>query len=283
MSDTKTYTFTEEELLAVIEDAVDIRDHEVAMNPVLGKPVRTPAVFADEYAKTLGGTFNKEEKQMDNPETYTFTREQLHQAFLSAVIRRSDEIMRENQGCENAWIGRVSTFEKFAEDAVNRLVGAPTAPKSEVKETVTAEPKDEEEPKFEDDEDEPKGYISSRPVDKLQFNIDTLKLGNLPGCYKMVKEEGGFFKALSNLWNSGDWFENEVSMGEDDTPASFLDDMHYCSDTFWVNPKYANIKASDLGEIGSREVAMDGTTAISIIVYSKKDDGTVIAYDLNAC
>ena len=204
---TKTFTFTEEQLRAVIEDAVDLRDHEVAMNPFLGKPVRTPATFADEYAKTLGDTFNKNEKE-------------------------------------------------------------------EVKEA---------EPKVEDEEDEPKGYISSRPVDKLQFNIDTVKLGNLPGCYKMVKEEGGFFKALSNLWNSGDWFENEVSMGEDDTPASFLDDMHYCSDTFWVNPKYANIKASDLGEIGSREVAMDGTTAISIIVYYKKDGGTVIAYDLNAC
>ncbi len=59
MGDTKTYTFTEEQLRVVIEDAVDLRDHEVAMNPLLGKPVRTPTAFADEYAKTLGSTFNK--------------------------------------------------------------------------------------------------------------------------------------------------------------------------------------------------------------------------------
>ena len=99
----------------------------------------------------------------------------------------------------------------------------------------------------------------------------------------MVKEEGGFFKALSDLWNAGEWFEDEASMGDDDTPCSFLAGLHFCSDTFWVNPKYANIKVGDIGEIGCREVAMDGTTAISIVVYYKKNDGTVIAYDLNAC
>ena len=99
----------------------------------------------------------------------------------------------------------------------------------------------------------------------------------------MVKEEGGFFKALSNMWNAGDWFEDEVSMEGDDTPCSFMDEGHCCSDSFWLNPKYANTKASDLGDIGCREVAMDGTTAISIMVYYKKDDGTVIAYDINAC
>ena len=204
----ETHTFTEERLRVVIEDAVDLRDHEVAMNPLLGKPVRTPAVFADEYAKTLGDTFNKDKKES----------------------------------------------------------------KVEVKD---AEPKD--------DEHSLPGYISSRSVDKLQFNINTLKLGNLPGCYKMVKEEGGFFKALSNMWNAGDWFEDAVSMEGDDTPCSFMDEGHCCSDSFWLNPKYANTKASDLGDIGCREVAMDGTTAISIMVYYKKDDGTVIAYDINAC
>ena len=110
-----------------------------------------------------------------------------------------------------------------------------------------------------------------------------MKLGNLPGCYKMVKEEGGFFKVLSDLWDAGEWDEDESPMEGDDTPSSFLDDSLCCSDTFWVNPKYAHTKASDLGEIGCREVAMDGTTAISIIVYYKKDDGTVIAYNIVAC
>lgn len=209
---------------------------------------------------------------MDNTKTYTFTREQLRQAFKEAVKRRGDEIIRENQSCGNAWIGRVSTWDEFAEDAVKRLIDS-VQPQDDSKD---AEREEEEQPKI-------GGYISSRSVDKLQFNIDTVKLANLPGCYKMVKEEGGFFKALSNLWNSGEWFEDEVSMEGDDTPCSFLEDGHCCSDSFWINPKYAHTKASDLGDIGCREVAMDGTTAISIIVYYKKDDGTVIAYDINAC
>ncbi len=231
MDNPETYTFTGEQLRVVIEDAVDLRDHEVAMNPILGKPVRTPAVFADEYAKTLGDTFNKNEK-------------------------------------EEVWARRAKEDAELSNDQDEDARLAAEAKKKETE--------DEEEPKV-------AGYISSRSVDKLQFNIDTLKLGSLPGCYKMVKEEGGFFKALSNLWNAGDWFEDEVSMEEDDTPSSFLDDMHCCSDTFWINPKYAHTKASDLGEIGCREVAMDGTTAISIIVYYKKDDGTVIAYDIVTC
>lgn len=209
---------------------------------------------------------------MSDTKTYTFTEEQLRLAFKEAAKRRDEEIVRDNPGCDNAWLMRISTWYEFAEDAVKRLIDS-VQPQDDNK---TAEQEEEEPTKI-------AGYISSRPVEKLQFNIDTLKLNNLPGCYKMVKEEGGFFKALSNMWNAGDWFEDEVSMEGDDTPCSFLEDGHCCSDTFWVNPKYAHTKASDLGEIGCREVAMDGTTAISIMVYYKKDDGIVIAYDLNAC
>ena len=240
----ETHTFTEEQLRVVIEDAVDLRDHEVAMNPFLGKPVRTPAAFADEYAKTLGDTFNKNEK-------------------------------------EDVWARRAKEDAELSNDQDEDARLAAEAEKKEIE--------NEKEPKVEDKESEPKdehslpGYISSRPTERLQFNINTLKLGNLPGCYKMVKEEGGFFKALSNMWNAGDWFEDEVSMEGDDTPCSFMDEGHCCSDSFWLNPAYANTKASDLGDIGCREVAMDGTTAISIMVYYRKDDGTVIAYDIVAC
>ena len=200
MSNTKTYTFTEEQLRVVIEDAVDLRDHEVAMNPFLGKPVRTPTDFADEYTKTLGDTFNK---------------------------------------------------------------------KGEVKE---AEPKDEH---------SLPGYISSRPVDKLQFNIDTLKLGNLPGAYEGIQEEGGFFKAFATAWNNEDWEEDEAVFGMDDTVSNTLDRLH-CYGNFWVNPKYANSKVSALGEIGCRSVAIEGKTDICIAVYYLKKDGTVIAYDIDA-
>lgn len=205
MSNTKTYTFTEEQLRAVIEDAVDLRDHEVAMNPFLGKPVRTPAAFADEYAKTLGDTFNKKEG---------------------------------------------------------------------VKE---AEPKDE------DEEDEPKGYISSRSVDKLQFNIDTVKLANLPGLFNTLKSEGVFFKQIANRWNAGEVDECGLDrLGDGDgTVSENLADLHYCTDSFWVNPKYANKKVSLLGGIGSRVIAEDGKTSVCLWVYYLEKDGTVIAWDMD--
>ena len=203
MSNTKTYTFTEEQLRVVIEDAVDLRDHEVAMNPFLGKTVRTPAAFADEYTKTLGDTFNKNEKE-------------------------------------------------------------------EVKE---AEPEDE------DEEDEPKGYVSSRPVDKLQFNIDTVKLANLPGLFNTLKSEGVFFKAIANRWNAGEVDECGLDrLGDGDgTVSENLADLHYCTDNFWVNPKYANKKVSSLGGIGSRVIAEDGKTSVCLWVYYLEKNGTVIA------
>ena len=207
MSNTKTYTFTEEQLRVVIEDAVDLRDHEVAMNPFLGKTVRTPAAFADEYTKTLGDTFNKNEKE-------------------------------------------------------------------EVKE---AEPEDE------DEEDEPKGYVSSRPVDKLQFNIDTVKLANLPGLFNTLKSEGVFFKAIANRWNAGEVDECGLDrLGDGDgTVSENLADLHYCTDNFWVNPKYANKKVSSLGGIGSRVIAEDGKTSVCLWVYYLEKNGTVIAWDMD--
>lgn len=220
---------------------------------------------------------------MSNTKTYTFTKDQLLELFFHAARRRDDEIFHESSrlGVPCPWLGQISSWDEFAEDCVNRLDAGPLAEETESEDKGSDMP-----PSDEQEEEGPTkvaGYISSRSVDKLQFNIDTLKLGNLPGCYKMVKEEGGFFKALSDSWNAGEWLENEPIEGGDDTPCSFLGDMHCCEDTFWVNPKYANTKMSDLGEIGCREVAMDGTTAISIMVYYKKSDGTVIAYDLNAC
>lgn len=45
------YKFTEEQLLAIIEDAVDIYRHEVIVKN--GENVRRPPVFADHYVKHL--------------------------------------------------------------------------------------------------------------------------------------------------------------------------------------------------------------------------------------
>lgn len=230
----ETHTFTEERLRVVIEDAVDLRDHEVAMNPLLGKPVRTPAVFADEYAKTLGDTFNKNEK-------------------------------------EDVWARRAKEDAELSNDQDEDARLAAEAEKTETE--------DEEEPKV-------AGYISSRPVDKLQFNIDTVKLANLPGLFNTLKSEGVFFKSIANRWNAGEVDECGPDRlgdedGEDGTVSENLADLHYCTDSFWVNPKYANKKVSSLGGIGSRVIAEDGKTSVCLWVYYLEKDGTVIAWDMD--
>ena len=156
--------------------------------------------------------------------------------------------------------------------------------RSNVKEAE--EPKAEEEPKVEDkkdEEDEPKGYISSRSVDKLQFNIDTVKLANLPGLFNTLKSEGVFFKQIANRWNAEEVDECGLDrLGDGDgTVSENLADLHYCTDSFWVNPKYANKKVSSLGGIGSRVIAEDGKTSVCLWVYYLEKDGTVIAWDMD--
>ena len=156
--------------------------------------------------------------------------------------------------------------------------------RSNVKEAE--EPKAEEEPKVEDkkdEEDEPKGYVSSRSVDKLQFNIDTVKLANLPGLFNTLKSERVFFKSIANRWNAGEVDECGLDrLGDGDgTVSENLADLHYCTDNFWVNPKYANKKVSSLGGIGSRVIAEDGKTSVCLWVYYLEKDGTVIAWDMD--
>ena len=240
MSNTKTYTFTEEQLRVVIEDAVDLRDHEVAMNPLLGKPVRTPTAFADEYTKTLGDTFNKDEKE-----------------DVWARRAKEDAELNDDQDEDARFAAQVAEEVKEADD--------------------------KEEPTVEDEEDEPKGYISSRSVDKLQFNIDTVKLANLPGLFNTLKSEGVFFKQIANRWNAGEVDECGLDrLGDGDgTLSENLANLHYCTDSFWVNPKYANKKVSSLGGIGSRVIAEDGKTSVCLWVYYLEKDGTVIAWDMD--
>lgn len=136
-----------------------------------------------------------------------------------------------------------------------------------------------------EDEKKPKvaGYISSRPMDKLQFNIDTVKLANLPGLFNTLKSEGVFFKQIANRWNAGEVDECGLDrLGDGDgTVSENLADLHYCTDSFWVNPKYANKKVSSLGGIGSRVIAEDGKTSVCLWVYYLEKDGTVIAWDMD--
>ena len=111
-----------------------------------------------------------------------------------------------------------------------------------------------------------------------------MKLANLPGLFNTLKSEGVFFKAIADRWNGGEFDECGIDRLGDctaDTLSNALNDMHCCSDTFWVNPKYANKKVGSLGEIGSRVIAEDGTTSVCLWVYYLKKDGTVIAWDMD--
>ena len=46
-------------------------------------------------------------------------------------------------------------------------------------------------------------YISSRSADKLQFDVNKIKLGNLPGLFERIQHEGGYFKKWSAMWAAG--------------------------------------------------------------------------------
>lgn len=176
---------------------------------------------------------------------------------------------------EDVWARRAKEDAELSNDQDE---DARLAAEAEKRET-----EDEEESRVEDEEDEPKGYISSRPVDKLQFNIDTVKLANLPGLFNTLKSEGVFFKQIANRWNSGEVDECGLDrLGDGDgTVSENLADLHYCTDSFWVNPKYANKKVSSLGGIGSRVIAEDGKTSVCLWVYYLEKDGTVIAWDMD--
>lgn len=126
------------------------------------------------------------------------------------------------------------------------------------------------------------GYVSSRTTDKLQFDVDKVKLGNLPGLFKMIQEEGGFFKLFSTAWNNQEWDEEDnpcILDYSDNTLEEALGELH-CFGTYWANPKYVNQKVSSLGELHSRIVVVTGTTDIMLIVTYRESDNIIVCYDL---
>lgn len=197
---------------------------------------------------------------------------------FSFLLRNNVKEAEETGSEEDVWARRSKEDAELSNDQDEDARLAAEAEKKEID--------DEEEPEVEDEddeEDEYKGYISSRPVDKLQFNIDTVKLANLPGLFNTLKSEGVFFKPIANRWNAGEVDECGVDrLGESSgTLSNALSDLHYCTDSFWVNPKYANKKVGSLGGIGSRVIAEDGKTSVCLWVYYLEKDGTVIAWDMD--
>lgn len=138
-------------------------------------------------------------------------------------------------------------------------------------------------------------YISSRSTDKLQFDVNKIKLGNLPGLFERIQEEGGFFKKWSNMWVAGptdaeeglseqepdEVLENWSLAGEDlsKTPiAEMLEHNH------WINPVFKDKMISDAkGGIAAKTLygtmRSGGSDEMWLSVYYEVETGTVIAWE----
>lgn len=138
-------------------------------------------------------------------------------------------------------------------------------------------------------------YISSRSADKLQFDVNKIKLGNLPGLFERIQHEGGFFKKWSNMWAAGPSYAEEGmtekepeevlenwSLAGDDlskTPiAEMLEHNH------WINPAFKDKMISDAkGGIASKTLyglmRNGGSDEMCLAVYYEVETGTVIAWE----
>lgn len=138
-------------------------------------------------------------------------------------------------------------------------------------------------------------YISSRSADKLQFDVNKIKLGNLPGLFERIQHEGGYFKKWSAMWAAGPT-DAEEGMTEEEPEAV----LEYCyivgndlsktpiTDLFshnrWVNPAFKNKMISDAkGGIATKTlyglVRNGGSDEMWLSVYYEVETGTVIAWE----
>lgn len=138
-------------------------------------------------------------------------------------------------------------------------------------------------------------YISSRSVDKLQFDVNKIKLGNLPGIFERIQHEGGFFKKWSAMWAKGPT-DAEEGMSEEE-PDAVLENCYIVgndlsktpitdmfSHSHWVNPAFKDKMISDAkGGIASKTlyglVRNSGSDEMWLTVYYEAETGTVIAWE----
>jgi hypothetical protein len=113
------------------------------------------------------------------------------------------------------------------------------------------------------------------------FNVDNIKLGQLPGIFDAVKAEGGFFKLYADAWKNKAWeVADDAQIGclGNETWQEYVD-SHYHG---WVHPGYTLLKTSH-DEIACRILVVDSSKRdIAIgVVYDKKNLN-VICWWINA-
>jgi len=142
-------------------------------------------------------------------------------------------------------------------------------------------------------------YISSRSADKLQFSINGLKLGQLPGLFERIQHEGGYFKKWSNMWAAGPdarYKDEDEGMTEEE-PEAVLENCSIMGNDLsktpitemiwhnrWINPAFKDKMIADVkGGIASKTLygAMrsGGSDEMWLSVYYEVETGTVIAWE----
>ena len=142
-------------------------------------------------------------------------------------------------------------------------------------------------------------YISSRSADKLQFDVNKIKFGQLPGLFERIQHEGGFFKKWSEMWKNGPdakYKDPEEGMTEEN-PEAVLENLYVVgndlsktpvADLFennhWLNTAFKDKMLSDVkGGIASK--TLYGTMheghsdEMWLAVYYEVETGTVIAWE----
>ena len=124
-------------------------------------------------------------------------------------------------------------------------------------------------------------YKSSRSENQLQFDIDNVKLGQLPGLFETVQNEGGFFKLFSDNWADGYYCEYEWDK-EPETVADTWYDFFLKQNEAWVNPAYANEPTNN--EFYTKSICpIDDKRGITItLVYDQTNDNTIVGWFIDA-
>lgn len=138
-------------------------------------------------------------------------------------------------------------------------------------------------------------YISSRSTDKLQFDVNKIELGQLPGLFERIQHEGGFFKKWSDMWAAGPT-DAEEGMTEE-KPDAVLENCYIVGRDLsktpitkmftrkrWVNPAFKDKMISDAkGGIATKTLygtlQKDGSDEMWLAVYYEVETGTVIAWE----
>jgi len=143
-------------------------------------------------------------------------------------------------------------------------------------------------------------YTSSRSVDKLQFDVNKIKLGQLPGLFERIQHEGGFFKKFADMWKEGENYIGDEDEGlmeydtdetleimhiDDEDPKTFKIKQMF-SNMHWLNPAFEdNVLADIKGGMESKSLygllSKGHSDEANILVFYEKDTGTVIGWEVD--